>query len=238
MGICCICVGLAHASLAATLCLLITFSFFVQGTEGATFAVVPFVSKRALGAVSGIVGAGGDFGSVLTQVSQSASVLASLLALTAKYSMKFARGLVNIAIVMEPWRRFLQYCGSAHACTAQHLASRPTCEYASAHTSQQHPPVLQLVWRSVRMASTRSLHVQVIFFRFSTRPTHLSITYMGIMILAMSVATLPIYFPAWGGLLKGPKEGATEEEYYLADYNDAEIAAVRLDPALAWDQCF
>lgn len=43
---------------------LIIFSMFVQMSEGATFSVVPFVNKKALGAVSGIVGAGGNAGAV------------------------------------------------------------------------------------------------------------------------------------------------------------------------------
>jgi NNP family nitrate/nitrite transporter-like MFS transporter len=43
---------------------LIVFSLFVQMSEGATFSVVPFVNKRALGAVAGIVGAGGNAGAV------------------------------------------------------------------------------------------------------------------------------------------------------------------------------
>lgn len=43
---------------------LIVFSLFVQMSEGATYSVVPFVNKRALGAVAGIVGAGGNFGAV------------------------------------------------------------------------------------------------------------------------------------------------------------------------------
>ena len=38
---------------------LILFSLFVQMSEGATYSVVPFVNKKALGAVAGIVGAGG-----------------------------------------------------------------------------------------------------------------------------------------------------------------------------------
>src|SRR5690606_10946097 len=37
---------------------MIVFSLFVQMAEGATFSVVPFVNKRAIGTVSGIVGAG------------------------------------------------------------------------------------------------------------------------------------------------------------------------------------
>lgn len=43
---------------------LILFSLFVQMAEGATYSVVPFINKRALGSVSGIVGAGGNAGAV------------------------------------------------------------------------------------------------------------------------------------------------------------------------------
>ena len=38
---------------------------FVKMSNGATYSVVPFVNKRALGAVAGIVGAGGNLGAVL-----------------------------------------------------------------------------------------------------------------------------------------------------------------------------
>jgi MFS transporter, NNP family, nitrate/nitrite transporter len=44
---------------------MIVFSLFVQMAEGATFSVVPFVNKKAIGIVSGIVGAGGNAGAVL-----------------------------------------------------------------------------------------------------------------------------------------------------------------------------
>ena len=43
---------------------MILFSLFVQMSEGATFGVVPFVNRKALGAVAGIVGAGGNAGAV------------------------------------------------------------------------------------------------------------------------------------------------------------------------------
>jgi len=51
-------------ALAWALPALILFSLFVQMSEGATYSVVPFVNKRALGAVAGIVGAGGNAGAV------------------------------------------------------------------------------------------------------------------------------------------------------------------------------
>ena len=44
---------------------MIVFSLCVQMAEGATYSVVPFLNKRSLGAVSGIVGAGGSVGAVL-----------------------------------------------------------------------------------------------------------------------------------------------------------------------------
>ncbi len=51
-------------ALALAIPLLIIFSLFVQMSEGATYAIVPYINKRALGSVSGIVGAGGNFGAV------------------------------------------------------------------------------------------------------------------------------------------------------------------------------
>ncbi|WP_373496188.1 NarK family nitrate/nitrite MFS transporter [Aquiflexum sp.] len=44
---------------------MIVFSLFVQMAEGATYSVVPFINKKAIGAVSGIVGAGGNAGAVM-----------------------------------------------------------------------------------------------------------------------------------------------------------------------------
>jgi NNP family nitrate/nitrite transporter-like MFS transporter len=43
---------------------MVIFSLFTQMSEGATFSVVPFINKRALGSVAGIVGAGGNAGAV------------------------------------------------------------------------------------------------------------------------------------------------------------------------------
>ncbi len=43
---------------------MVVFSLFVQMSEGATFSVVPFINRKALGPVAGIVGAGGNAGAV------------------------------------------------------------------------------------------------------------------------------------------------------------------------------
>ena len=43
---------------------LVLFSLFVKMSEGATYSVVPFINKKALGAVAGIVAAGGNAGAV------------------------------------------------------------------------------------------------------------------------------------------------------------------------------
>ncbi len=50
--------------LALAIPALVVFSLFVQMSEGATFSIVPFVNRRALGSVSGMVGAGGNAGAV------------------------------------------------------------------------------------------------------------------------------------------------------------------------------
>jgi len=44
---------------------LIAFSLSVQMAEGATFSVVPFINRKAIGSISGIVGAGGNVGAFL-----------------------------------------------------------------------------------------------------------------------------------------------------------------------------
>ena len=49
---------------AAAVAAMIGFGLFMKMAEGATYAVVPFVNKKALGSVAGIVGAGGNAGAV------------------------------------------------------------------------------------------------------------------------------------------------------------------------------
>lgn len=50
--------------LPAAIITMVVFSLFVQMSEGATYSVVPFINKKAIGTISGIVGAGGNAGAV------------------------------------------------------------------------------------------------------------------------------------------------------------------------------
>jgi len=63
-GLALVCFSQARWLPLAVASMLIT-GLFVKMSNGATYAVVPFVNKRALGAVAGIVGAGGNVGAVL-----------------------------------------------------------------------------------------------------------------------------------------------------------------------------
>jgi NNP family nitrate/nitrite transporter-like MFS transporter len=51
-------------SLGLSICILVIFSCMVQGAEGATYGIVPYVDGPATGSISGIVGAGGNSGAV------------------------------------------------------------------------------------------------------------------------------------------------------------------------------
>ena len=52
-------------TLVWAIAVMLFFALFLKMSNGATYSVVPFINKRAIGAVSGIVGAGGNVGAVL-----------------------------------------------------------------------------------------------------------------------------------------------------------------------------
>ncbi|MCX2679198.1 MFS transporter [Galbibacter sp. EGI 63066] len=80
-------------SLTLGVIFLILFSLSVQMAEGATFSVVPFINKKAIGSISGIVGAGGNVGAFL-----AALLLKSKSAVAEKTAIVESQGLGETAV--------------------------------------------------------------------------------------------------------------------------------------------
>ena len=56
----CLAFGFQTKNLGSATATMVIFSYLMQAACGATYGVVPFISKRSLGTVSGFVGAGGN----------------------------------------------------------------------------------------------------------------------------------------------------------------------------------
>jgi NNP family nitrate/nitrite transporter-like MFS transporter len=99
---------------------LVLFSLFVQMSEGATFSVVPFVNRKAPGAVSGIVGAGGNVGAVMAGFlfkSQAVSWPNSLFLIGAAVTCV---SFVSFAVVFSPGEEAAASAAMADAIGSEH----------------------------------------------------------------------------------------------------------------------
>jgi NNP family nitrate/nitrite transporter-like MFS transporter len=58
-------IAFANSSkLAVAIVVLVLFSIFVQGAEGSSYGIVPYINPQFKGSISGIIGAGGNVGAV------------------------------------------------------------------------------------------------------------------------------------------------------------------------------
>ncbi|XP_077253566.1 high affinity nitrate transporter 2.5-like [Tasmannia lanceolata] len=89
-GLLCVLLGQMN-SLGGSVVVMFAFSLFVQAASGMTFGVVPFVSRRSLGVISGMTGSGGTVGAVVTQL---------LLFSGSKYSTETGITLMGIMILL------------------------------------------------------------------------------------------------------------------------------------------
>jgi NNP family nitrate/nitrite transporter-like MFS transporter len=88
--------------LPAAIGTMMLMGLFVKMANGANYAVVPFVNKRALGAVAGIVGAGGNVGAVLAGFLFKAPGLSYPQALTILGAMIGVSAMASVAIRFSP----------------------------------------------------------------------------------------------------------------------------------------
>jgi MFS transporter, NNP family, nitrate/nitrite transporter len=73
--------------------------------------------------------------------------------------------------------------------------------------------------------NTGAAVTQAIFFTYLPLTSTQGFFYMGIMVVGMTALYTLVYFPMWGGMFCGAKPGVTEEDYYLSEYTQEEIAA-------------
>ncbi len=66
-GVFTVLIGVTHESFPACMCMMILSGIFLEAGCGATYGVVPFVSRRSTGIVCGLVSAGGACGGVINQ---------------------------------------------------------------------------------------------------------------------------------------------------------------------------
>ncbi|BBN09787.1 MFS transporter, NNP family, nitrate/nitrite transporter [Marchantia polymorpha subsp. ruderalis] len=89
-GVLCILLGMTN-ELGLSIAVMLIFSFFCQAACGATFGIIPFISRRSLGIVNGTTGAGGNIGAVLTQ---------GLFFMSSKYSTETGIKLMGVMTVV------------------------------------------------------------------------------------------------------------------------------------------
>ena len=110
------------ASLFLAVGAMIFFSLFVQMSEGATYSVVPFINRKALGSVAGIVGAGGNAG----------AVAAGFLFRVESLSMEQAQRILGVGVALVAPLAFLVRFTVGNEAYERHALERALAEPAAA----------------------------------------------------------------------------------------------------------
>jgi NNP family nitrate/nitrite transporter-like MFS transporter len=91
------------ASVFIAVSALVLVGLFVQMANGATYSVVPFINRKCLGSVAGIVGAGGNMGAVaLGFLFQGEMAWTTALAISGVLVMVAAAAALAIRFAEEP----------------------------------------------------------------------------------------------------------------------------------------
>ncbi|MEW5306437.1 MAG: hypothetical protein WDW36_008900 [Sanguina aurantia] len=98
-GAFCLAMAYVDYSLDATIVIMVIFSIFCQQACGAHYGIVPFVSRRSYGVVTGMVGAGGNVGSAVTQALFFAGAAPWQLLLTPQDGLKWM-GVMTLGITL------------------------------------------------------------------------------------------------------------------------------------------
>ncbi|MGA1476719.1 MAG: MFS transporter, partial [Prochlorothrix sp.] len=102
-------------------------SFFVQSSEGSTFAIVPLVKRRITGQVAGNVGAYGNVGAVAYLTTRLLLVDAS----------EAANGTANMAVVNAQFFQVLGVGGLIVAFLCAFFLEEPQGSFAEFHEGEQ-----------------------------------------------------------------------------------------------------
>jgi NNP family nitrate/nitrite transporter-like MFS transporter len=94
---------------------MLVFALFLKMSNGATYSVVPFINKRAIGTVAGIVGAGGNVG----------AVLAGLLFTSEQLSYRESLFIIGITVIVVSVISFLLSLPKKAAEDVQHSEFYP-----------------------------------------------------------------------------------------------------------------
>lgn len=88
------------ATLQTAIFAMLIFALFLKMANGCTYSIVPFINKKAIGSVSGIVGAGGNLGAVLFGFLFKS---ATLTYADAFFYIGLAVGIIGLIVVIAPF---------------------------------------------------------------------------------------------------------------------------------------